>query len=76
MYIEEEIDKTSLLHLTEDMVKELIPKIGIRSKFYNNLKNLKEKNAILENKYIIHEEVNYSLSLGTYIFKWVFKTYG
>jgi len=39
--VEEEIDKSSLLDLTEDMVKELVPKIGQRSKFMSELKKLK-----------------------------------
>lgn len=42
--IEEEIDKSSLLDLTEDMVKELVPKIGQRSKFMSELKKLKVLN--------------------------------
>ncbi|XP_025201441.1 uncharacterized protein LOC112598971, partial [Melanaphis sacchari] len=34
---EEEIDKESLLNLTQEMLKELIPKIGLRAKIYNNI---------------------------------------
>lgn len=40
------------------MIKELIPKIGIRFRFYNNLKNLIEKKTILENRYNDCEKVN------------------
>lgn len=35
--VEEEIDRESLLNLTQDMLKELIPKIGIRANVYNNI---------------------------------------
>lgn len=38
--VEEKIDKSSLLDLTEDMVKELVPKVGQKSKLMNELKKL------------------------------------
>uniref|UniRef100_A0A2S2R4Y8 SAM domain-containing protein n=1 Tax=Sipha flava TaxID=143950 RepID=A0A2S2R4Y8_9HEMI len=42
VFKEQEIDKNSLIRLTESMIKELIPKIGVRSKFTNQLNILKQ----------------------------------
>ncbi|XP_022165737.1 uncharacterized protein LOC111030516 [Myzus persicae] len=42
IFKDEEIDQTELLNLTEDMIKELFPKIGKRSKFFSKLKEYKK----------------------------------
>lgn len=52
--VEEEIDKSSLLDLTEDMVKELVPKVGQRSKFMSELKKLKILNSNEKVPYIFN----------------------
>ncbi|KAE9532944.1 hypothetical protein AGLY_009372 [Aphis glycines] len=41
IFKDEEIGKTELFNLTEDMIKELFPKIGKRSKFFTKLKEYK-----------------------------------
>ncbi|KAE9528518.1 hypothetical protein AGLY_012089 [Aphis glycines] len=46
---EEEIDKESLLNLTQEMLRELIPKIGLRANIYNKISLEKQaKQQILE----------------------------
>lgn len=45
-FIDEEIDKSSFLKLTEDMIKSLIPKIGTQAKFLSNLNELKSHGDI------------------------------
>lgn len=52
--VEEEIDKSSLLDLTEDMVKELVPKVGQRSKFMSELIKLKILNTNEKVPYIFN----------------------
>jgi hypothetical protein len=41
MFLKEEINKKVLMILTELMLKDLIPKIGQRAKFINELEKLK-----------------------------------
>ncbi|CAI6370794.1 unnamed protein product [Macrosiphum euphorbiae] len=43
IFKDEEIDKEAFLSLTEDMIKELIPKIGKRAKFVQKLEQFKRK---------------------------------
>lgn len=45
-FIDEEIDKSSFLKLTENMIKSLIPKIGAQAKFVSNFNELKSHGDI------------------------------
>jgi hypothetical protein len=49
MFLEEEINKTVLMILTELMLKDLIPKIGRRAKFINELEKLKILSSVSVN---------------------------
>lgn len=76
--LEEEIDKTAFLTLTEEMLKELVPKIGLRSKFYSKLLTLKEnENKTAESGTISHDGYKYAVIIfTTYSFhKLVFKQF-
>jgi hypothetical protein len=39
--LEEEVDEEAFLALDENLVKDLVPKVGSRSKFLGKLRNLK-----------------------------------
>jgi len=46
MYLDEEIDESSFRSLTESMVKELVPKIGQRSKIWECIVELKNSQLL------------------------------
>lgn len=53
--LEEEIDELGFMSFTESMIKDLIPKIGMRSKFYQNFVSFKkiQVSVIKKIKYIL-----------------------
>jgi len=71
LILEEEIDKSALLTLTEDMLKELIPKIGLRSKFYSKLLELKSQYKNIQDNNLEEVTIYYTFykNIGIYLLK-------